>query len=233
MTDVRLSPTELRVDSRAFGRVDGPLLLRTFETTARRLRRRLLRLVDDLTAHRIDVSQFTRGADQVVRTEFGIAYSLGALSIDPFHVLTLRDIRVINAEFEQERQFLRAFGRDIAGGEFVLNPVQRAGLYLQALRGMFEMGRMHSLPEGPFVWQLGTTEHCLECLDASVGGPYQRTTYSGLGLPVLPGIPGSGDVCRGLSRCGCQIKLRGLPIPNEQMQSEVKNVLVRVLHDTS
>lgn len=209
------------------------MLARTFDITARRLRNRLLHLVDDLAAGRIDVSAFTRRADQVVRTEFGIAYSLGALSISPFHTITMRDIRIIDGELAQERKFLRSFGKDLAGGDYVLDPVQRAGLYLQALRGMFELGRIHALPEGPFNWNLGPTEHCTECFDAALGGPYQRTRFSGMGLPTLPGVPGSGEVCKGLTRCGCWISLENLPIPNQDIQLSLKEVLVRILHDTS
>lgn len=235
MTDVfsRERDSYLRVDSPTFGRVDGRLLVRTFEATARRLRGRLLRLVADLTAGRIDVQSFSRSARLTIRTEFGIAYSLGALSINPFHTITVRDIRIIDDELAQEYSFLRSFGRDIARGDYVLDPVQRAGLYLQALRGMFELGRMHALPEGPFDWNLGTTEHCLECFDAYENGPYQRQRFSGLGLPVLPGIPGSGDVCKGLTRCGCFITLSGNMLLNTEMQQEIRDVLVRVVHDTS
>lgn len=223
----------LQTYSPSFGRVDGSLLVRTFELTARRLRSRLLHLVDDLASRRIDGPRFSQRANQAIRTEFGIAYSLGALSVDPFHTLTIRDIRSIDNELASERRFLKAFGRDIISHEIVLDPRQRAGLYLQALRGMFEMGRVNALPNGPYDWVLGPTEHCVDCLDASLNGPYQRDRWDHLNLPVLPGIPGSGEVCRGLTRCGCFIRVRGLPIPNEHMQEELKNVLVGVLYDTS
>jgi hypothetical protein len=189
--------------------------------------------VDDLTTGRLNVAGFVVSASRLVRTEFGISFALGALSIDPFHVLTIRDIRVINSELETQRHFLRAFARDLESGDLVLTEVQRAGLYLQALRGAFELGRIEALPDGPFTWELGPTEHCLSCIDASLGGPYQKQTYSGLGLPVLPGIPGSGDLCRGLTRCGCQIKMFNRPIPNEDIQLEVKYVLAKVLNDSS
>lgn len=223
----------LQVSSPTFGRVDADLLIRSFELTARRLRNRLLHLVDDLASGRTDVHRFNLAAARLIRTEFGIAFSLGALSVDPFHTLTIRDVRVINDELEQERRFLRAFARDISTANLVLGSVQRAGLYLQALRGMFELGRIEALPDRPLTWALGPTEHCLDCQAASLGGPYQRTSYSHLGLPVLPGIPGSGDICRGLTRCGCQLKLTNLPTPNEGIQLEVKYVLAELIHDSS
>lgn len=223
----------LRVNSPSFGRVDQALLVRTFELTARRFRRRLLHLVDDLAAGRTTVARFVNTASAIVRTEFGIAFALGALSIDPFHVLTPRDIRVINRELEQEARFLRSFAEDLEAGNLVLTATQRAGLYLQSLRGAFELGRVEALPAGPYTWVLGPTEHCRPCVDASLGGPYQRERFSALGLPVLPGIPGSGDICRGLTRCGCQIHIAGRPIPNESMQLEVKYVLAEVVNDSS
>lgn len=216
-----------------FGRVDAPLLRGSFVLTARRFRTQLLHLVDDLAAGRTDVARFTLRANRLVRTEFGIAYSLGALSVDPFHVLTINDVRAIDREMDSERRFLRAFAEDLQGQFIILDPRQRAGLYLQALRGMFELGRINSVPDMPIEWVLGPTEHCIECFDASLGGPYQKNSYSHLGLPVLPGTPGSGDVCLGLTRCGCRIRLAGLPIPNEQLQQEIRDVLTDVLHDTS
>lgn len=223
----------LHPNSPTFGRVDAALIVRTFEASVRRFRRTMLGLVDDLTADSIDVSSFTRAANRLIRTEFGIAFSLGALSIDPFHVLTVRDIRVIDQEVSEERRFIKSFAEDLKTGSIVLSATQRAGLYLQALRGAFELGRMEALPAGPYIWELGPTEHCIPCLEASVGGPYQREQFSGLGLPVVPGIPGSGDICRGLTRCGCRIKIDGRPIPNEDIQLEVKHVLAEVLNDSS
>lgn len=225
--------SHLQVNSPTFGRVDGDLLRRSFDATARRFRDRLLHLVDDLAAGSTSVAGFTESAIRLVRTEYGIAYSIGALSIDPFHILTLRDIRVINDEIANEKKFLRDFAKEIEAGFLVLDPVQRAGLYLQALRGMFELGRIEALPEGPYLWELGDTEHCAPCLDVSTGGPYQKTQYSGLGLPVLPGIPGSGEICRGLTRCGCTVQLENVPIPNTQLQQEIRDVLTEVLNDTS
>lgn len=219
--------------SRSFGGVDSGLLRLTFELTARRFRRRLLHLLDDLASGSIDVQGFSRALPGLLRDGFGITFALGALSVDPFHTLTLRDIRVINEEIDQQRRFLRAFAKELAGGFYVLAPHQRAGLYLQSLRGMFELGRIEALPAGPYEWILRDTEHCIYCIEASLGGPYQREKYSGLGLPTLPGIPGSGDVCRGLTQCGCTVILAGAPIPNAQLQQEIRDVLAEVLHDTS
>lgn len=223
----------LHPNSPSFGRVDRTLLLRTFELTARRFRRRLLHVVDDLAAGRTTVPRFVEQTSRIVRTEFGVVFALGAQSIDPFHILTPSDIRVLNDELEHERRFLKSFAQDLESGNLVLTSTQRAGLYLQALRGAFELGRVQALPAGPYEWVLGPTEHCRPCYDASLGGPYQRERFSGLGLPVLPGIPGSGEICRGLTRCGCQIHIAGRPIPNESMQLEVKYVLAEVVNDSS
>lgn len=219
--------------SNSFGGLDRLVLKRTFELTARRFRNRLLHLVDDLASGSTDVAGFSRSVTPVLRDGFGITFALGALSIDPFHTLTIRDIRVINAEIDQQRRFLKSFAKELAGGFYVLDPVQRAGLYLQSLRGMFELGRIEALPAGPYDWVLRDTEHCLPCISASLGGPYQRERFSGLGLATLPGVPGSGDVCKGLTRCGCTILLSGAPVPNTELQQEIRDVLSEVLNDTS
>jgi len=224
----------LSVGSSNFGRHDAGILERTFIATARRFRSRLQRLVDDLGAGRIDLAGFNRSSAGLLRDGLGISYSLGALSVDAFHTLTVRDMRIINRELEEERSFLKAFGRDLQRGFYVLNPVQRAGLYLQALRGMFELGRTEAAPPGPYEWVLGPTEHCVPCLQASLGGPYQKNNFTHLGLDVLPGIPGSGDVCRGLTSCGCTIHLLGgLPLPNEDLQKRLRGILSEILNDTS
>lgn len=207
---------------------------RTFVVTARRFHRGLLNLVDDLIRGSIDLPSFTRRSSRILRDGLGISYSLGALSVDPFHTLTARDVRVINRELEEERRFLRSFGRDIDRGFVVLNPLTRAGLYLQALRGMFELGRMEAAPPGPYEWVLGATEHCRPCLIASLGGPYQKNNLTHLGLEVLPGVPGSGEVCNGLTSCGCYLRLVGMiPLPNGDLQRRLREIVAEIVHDNS
>ena len=224
----------LSTSSRNFGTADGVLIQRTFRTTARGFRTRLLRLVDDLTAGRIDLHGFNRAAGRIVKTEFGITFALGALSVDPFHTLTIKDIRAIDAEVDQQKTFLRSFAKDVVSGDLVLHPVVRAGFYLQALRGMFELGRIEALPLGPYDWILGIAEHCIPCLQTSQQGPYQKNKFSGLGLPELPGVPGSGDICNGLTRCACKVRLAGgLPLPNEDLQDRVREILLEVLAESN
>lgn len=215
----------------AYGSYDPGLIERSFVATARRFRSILLLLVDGLAAGDITLREFSLRSNAALRDSFGITYLLGALSVDSFHTMTVRDMRIINREIEEERHFLRQFGRDLQRGFYVLDPVSRAGLYLQALRGMFELGRSEAIV-GPLIWKLGPTEHCIPCISASLDGPYQRDQYSHLGLPVLPGIPGIGDVCNGLTRCGCTIVSRNA-LPNENLQNRLREVLVEMLHDTS
>lgn len=215
----------------AFGSTEPGVIERSFVVIARRFRSVLLHLVDGLAAGDIDLSEFIRTSNGALRTAFANTYLLGSLSVDSFHSFTVRDMRLINREIEEERHFLKQFGQDLNRGFYSLDPVSRAGLYLQALRGMFELGRSEAIV-GPLIWKLGPTEHCIPCLSASLSGPYQRDQFSHLGLPVLPGIPGIGDICDGLTKCGCTIT--GLnPLPNQVLQNRIRELLVEMIHDTS
>jgi len=217
--------------SDTFGRVDGAFIARVFVAAARSFQRDLLSLVDDLGAGVIDLHGFTARSTRRVREVYLLVYSLGAQSINPFHTVTHRDVRIIDREIEGEGAFLKQFGRDITRHHVDLDPVVRAGLYIRALRGVFELGRLEALP-GPYEWELGDTDHCVPCLEASVGGPYQREKASGLGYPPLPGIPGSGSVCDGLTRCGCTLKLAGGITLNMDLQDEIRDILASIVGES-
>jgi hypothetical protein len=224
----------LNVGSLAFGVVDERYLERSFLDAARRLRSELVRLSDGVASGSISVQGYTIRARVAVRTAFFTAYSVGAMSVFPFYTLTDRDVRILDDELDQETGFLRQFGRDLARGSIRLDPVTRAGLYLLALRGIFERGRVEAMPTGPYRWQLGITEHCDECFRASIEGPYQRDRYSGLGLTALPGSPGDGTVCLGLTRCGCRVVLAtGAPVPGEALADRLRGLLLEVAHGSS
>jgi hypothetical protein len=152
------------------------------------------------------------------------------MSIFPFYTMTDRDVRILDEELSEETGFLKQFGSDLASGRLDLDPTVRSGLYLLALRGIFERGRLEAMPPGPYRWRLGITEHCLECQMAEINGPYQRDRHSGLGLPPVPGAPGDGSVCLGLTRCGCTIVLAsGIPLPNEDLAERMRGLLLEVM----
>lgn len=221
----------LQPSSDTFGLADVGELERAFRATAQTLQRRLLRLVADLRSGRIGVSRFTNAATAAVFNAYFKAYSLGAISVFPFYTLTDRDIMLLNEELFDEHRFLKAFADDIVTTRLVLDPTTRSRLYLLALRGIFEKGRVEAMPPGPYRWRLGITEHCIECYNAALNGPYQRDRYSGLGLPTLPGSPGDGSVCLGLTRCGCTIELAsGIPMPNEELAQRLRGLLLEVVN---
>lgn len=220
--------TQLRLDSRTFG-LDSRSIGRLFVATGRSFRQVLLLLLDDLAAGRLNVSGFTFRANRALREAYQTIFSLGALSIDPFHVLTDSDVEVLQREIIEEQRFLKAFAKEIGSGFYVLDPTIRSKLYLYSLRGVFELGRLHAMPSGPYEWVLGDTHHCEPCLVAAFEGPYQLNRYQHLGLPILPGIPGSGDLCLGLTRCGCKIRKTGIPLPNEELQDQMRGLLEEVV----
>lgn len=216
----------LHPTSDSFGLADGATIERSFVAAARRLRADILSLADGVASGSISVSNFTVRGTAAVFQAYYRSYSLGAISVFPFYTMTERDMRILNEELAQETGFLRAFGNDLADGDTVLDPIQRTKLYLLGLRGIFERGRVEAMPPGPYGWRLGITEHCLECYQAAFNGPYQRDRQSGLGLPPLPGAPGDGSVCRGLTRCGCRIVMaNGTPLPNEDLADRLRGLI--------
>jgi hypothetical protein len=224
----------LHVESPEFGLTERDRIIGSFVAAGRRLRSNLLHLVDDLRAGRITPQAFAVNARSHVRAAFYVAYSLGAISIFPFYTLTDRDVEVLDRELNEETGFLRQFGFDIARGKLDFDPALRSQLYLLALRGIFERGRTEAMPAGPYRWTLGITEHCDNCKEAASGGPYQRHLSDGLGLPILPGSPGDGSVCLGLTRCGCTIELEsGLELPNQDLADRMRGLLLEVAYGSS
>lgn len=210
-----------------FGTADAAFIRRTFRDRGRMLADRLSSLIESLRHGEIGQRAFVRQSMRALQQAYYTVFSLGALSVNNFHTLTLEDIKVLNSELFGERRFLQSFSRDIRRGVFELAPQFRARLYLAALRGVFELGRVSALPAGPYDWVLGDTDHCEPCHVASLNGPYKRDLRSLLSFPVVPGIPGSGEVCQGLTKCGCTLRLRGFPA-NERLQLELRDILYSI-----
>lgn len=214
--------------SENFGLVDPPFIRRAFQNKARTLADKLAQLIISLQAGDIGRRAFVRQSMRALQLAYYPVFSLGALSVDQFHVLTPQDIQVLNSELLGERKFLQSFARDLRTGILELAPELRARLYLAALRGVFELGRIQALPDRPLDWILGDTDHCEPCLLASLDGPYKRNQLSRLNLPVLPGIPGSGEVCLGLTKCGCTIRRPNFPA-NQALQLQLRDILASVV----
>lgn len=210
-----------------FGIVDDNFIRTTFRNRARMLAGNLAHLISSLQDGNIQQRAFVRQSMRALQQAYYVVFSLGALSVDSFHVITVRDTEVLDAELFGERRFLQSFARDIRRDSLELAPESRARLYLAALRGVFELGRVSALPAGPYDWILGDTDHCIDCSFAELGGPYKRDALSRMSLPVVPGIPGSGEVCQGLTRCGCTLRLRNFP-RNEELQLDLRDILNQI-----
>lgn len=215
-----------------FGRVDDDFIRISFHNKARMLAGNLAHLISSLQDGTIQQRAFVRQSMRALQQAYYVIFSLGALSVDSFHVTTLQDIEVLNAELFGERRFLQSFARDISRGLLEMAPEFRARLYLAALRGVFELGRVSALPAGPYDWVLGDTDHCIDCSFAELAGPYKRDALSRLSLPVVPGIPGSGEVCQGLTRCGCTLRLHNFPI-SEALQLDLRDILHSITLEVS
>lgn len=217
----------LQTTSDTFGIVDARYITRSVLANGRRLRSQLLHLANDLTSGTISLQGYIDSSRAAVRMAYFATYALGAISVFPFYTLTETDIRTLDYELDNETGFLRRFGSDIVHSSMALGLIPRTNLYVLALRGIFERGRLEAMPAGPYRWRLGITDHCLECSQAALGGPYQKNSQSGLGLPVIPGVPGDGRVCLGLTRCGCYYELAsGISIPNEDISHDLRSGLV-------
>lgn len=226
--------TFLHPSSPTFGSGSTGLVERSFVAAGRRFRQTLLRLLDDLATGAIDLQGFSRRANRLLLQTYTTVFSLGAISVDPFHILTHADTEILQREIATEQRFLRAFSRELGRGHYYLNPSIRAQLYLLSLRGIFELGRLQAMPSGEIEWVLGDKHHCIECIQAASGGPYQRSRWEHLGLPVLPGIPGAGEICLGLTRCGCTLRLRGqFRLPGEDIQDHMRDLLAEITHADS
>lgn len=226
--------TYLHPDSSSFGRGDIGFIERSFVVTGRRFRSKLLRLLNDLATGATNLSGFSRGANHALLQAYTTTFSLGALSVDPFHILTHEDTQILQHEIAVEQRFLRAFGREVDRNLWEMNPQIRSNLYLMSLRGIFELGRLNALPPGPVEWVLGDTHHCVPCIEAAMGGPYKRSRWTHLDLPVLPAIPGAGDLCLGLTRCGCTLRLKSpFGSPGETTQNRMRELLAEIVHGNS
>lgn len=210
--------------SDSFGFADRSYITKRFTIRARWLAGRLSQAIHELQSGSFGQRAFVRTTMGVLQKAYLEVFSLGALSVDQFHIVTPQELEAIQDELSGERTFLRSFARDISRGAFDLPPSIRARLYFAALRGVFEMGRVAALPAGPYDWILGDTDHCTPCLIAAQGGPYKKDRFSRLSLPVVPGIPGTGEVCQGLTRCGCTLRLPNFPI-NETLQTQLRDIL--------
>jgi len=221
----------LRTGRLGFGTPDEVFLGRLFSKIARQFQSTLLHLTNDLSRGNIGLPRFRLYSERALRDAFIGTYSLGAISVDPWHTLTQRDISVMDRELSSESSFLRAFSRDLNRGFITLSPVVRVNLYVQALRGTFELGRLEALPTQPYIWSLGDTDHCIPCSRVQALGPLQRDRFSHLGLPNLPGIPGSGDICSGLTQCGCTLRQVNMTTgPGTAFQLTLRDLLREIIN---
>lgn len=217
----------LHTGSLSFGLAESRIIERSFLAAGRRLREGLLHLGNDLAAGDIGLQGYLNRAHSLIRAVYFTTYSLGAISVFPFYTTTETDIGILDDELDSETGFLRRFGRAILRDRLDLSLVARTNLYVLALRGIFERGRLEAMPNGPYRWVLGNAEHCVECSYAAFNGPYQKNSRSGLGLPPIPGVPGDGRVCLGLTRCGCSYELEsGVPVPNQDLAYGLRSLLL-------
>ena len=102
----------------------------------------------------------------------------------------------------EQTSYLASFRDEFNAGKYKGTPSKalwRAGLYASFLAVMFRAGWIAKQAEDTVIFWRVTPgkEHCGECLELEMGGPYTRKT-----LPKLPGEA----TCRG--NCGCYLETK-------------------------
>ena len=99
-----------------------------------------------------------------------------------------------------EYRYLEGFIKALTSLEETEEFWWRADMYIDAMDAMFEAGRVDAYPnEATTVhWRLGVADHCPDCVDLALGGPYRPDS--------LPTTPRSGYT-QCLSNCQCSLEI--------------------------
>ena len=168
-------------------------------------------LANQLATGRLTPLAFKDRLFRTLRRAMADAYRYGLGAAGQRTLLYDADLAVIRSYLTEDATYLSGFYQDLKAGEVPGTPNekpdalgrfsvdQRAILYSNALRGIFFKGYVSRVndPTTTIIWELGTTEHCDNCLDMDAGNPYTIVTLAGR-------VPGA-DVCEGLDRCGCSL----------------------------
>lgn len=172
-----------------------------------RRRRAVIKLVDDLKARNISISEFERYFDDGLKRSHINAAVIGRQRAGDLADETELDeiFGILNAQ--RDLPFVRALIRDLESGRYMTDGVmddiavkRRAIMYVDKARSTAnEAFALASPQHSVFDWLLTGVEHCTTCPAKAEGGPYDLRQLG------IIGYPSSGkDACR--TNCKCVIQ---------------------------
>jgi hypothetical protein len=123
--------------------------------------------------------------------------------------LTDRELTMLEARFDHQREFATKFFDDMRNGRGTMNYETRAGMYAESLWGLHNrglLGDFHEPKHERYDWILDPfVEHCDDCIERA----RQSRREGGISYDelVVIGFPGDGMTRCG-SRCRCRIQGR-------------------------
>lgn len=167
-------------------------------------------LANQLATGRTSPNLFRDRLFRVLRRSMADAYRFGLGASGNRPILFQPDLDTIRGYLRDDDTYLSGFSREVISGEVPGLPFSKPNakgrfsvhdrviLYSNALRALFFAGYVSRASNTTsYVWLLGPTEHCVNCVDMEADSPYTMATLAGR-------MPGA-DVCLGLDRCGCSI----------------------------
>lgn len=165
------------------------------------LNSRVMKLMKQQEEGDIDIAQLEWGLKKELGIAYKEAYSLGQQSVGYSGDLMDEDLAFIKSFKATENGFLRNFMNAIASEKLVIDRYERAKMYVDTVKTLFDHARVEAAPEWVKIYWMPTrgARHCLDCLELAVNSPYTKET--------LPTTPRAGDT-KCLSNCQCHLMLR-------------------------
>ena len=176
--------------------------VKAWKTVQAKTREDFKALVNQLANKDLTKNQFINRSRVVFKNAYEKAYRLGTdASGLNFLDLPDEDMRWLQRVRSHEYKFLDKFADDIIAGRGSIPYETRADMYVDSIDSIFDAARVDAYPnEGTSIWwELGTTEHCGDCIDLAYNSPYRPDT--------LPTTPKAGAT-KCLSNCDCTLRVR-------------------------
>ena len=164
-------------------------------------RREFRQLVSSLATKQITANQFRHRARRLFKSGYETAYRLGTEAAGMlFFDLSKEDEAWLARARSFEYRYLEGFIKALTSLEETEEFWWRADMYIDAMDAMFEAGRVDAYPNEATIihWRLGVADHCPDCIDLALGGPYRPDS--------LPATPRSGYT-QCLSNCHCSLEI--------------------------